>query len=427
MLKSTARTNRPTRLQVEALEDRQLMSANPMTTILQGHHGTAFALDSQGFVYQNVNNQGWTSINAVARSLAVGTDAAGRDEVYFTGMNYYLYRYDQGSLVNTKGCLKAGFQAGHGELFGTDGNGLLYLYNDQTGWLSTGGYASTLSVGTDTTGRDEVFVKGIKDGLIWRYDRGLQNPWTPTQGSLNSFQCGHGEVFGFDGTGTLWDYYDGYGWLNLKKQGTYLSVGTDRTGFDEVFMLDVNLTVQRLDLSAWTWTSTGGGLQAGFQAGCGEVFGFDVNLTLYVYVDVSGWSNLGCHGTTVSVGSDANGNDFWRVPDPVAAPSPPPPAYTGPTSYRDVVGDTFQFDSTGKLLTINGHDVRGGQTSTDQFGSTTVTDASGNWVAYMKLTGDPSALVDGNGARILGTDGVQRGTAVGITVDDGSTLTLVGL
>ena len=165
------------RLGLEVLEDRQMPSASPLIVAVEcGPHGTAFGLDAQSRLYQNVNGQGWTYLNAFAKSFSVGTDTAGRDEAYFLGKDDRLYRCDQGVSAWTGGGLNPGFRAGHGEVFGFSADHQLYCYKEGTGWANLDGKGSYCDVGTDAAGRDEVFMLGI-DNIVWRYDQG----WTSTR------------------------------------------------------------------------------------------------------------------------------------------------------------------------------------------------------------------------------------------------------
>ena len=80
------------------------------------------------------------------------------------------------------------------------------------------------------------------------------------------------------------------------------------------------------------------------------------------------------------------------------------------------------FDGAGVLLSVQGHDVRGGRAETSA-GITTLFDARGGIVGTLLVTGDPSVLVGARGTR-LGT-ATQGGAHATISLQDGSTFTLV--
>lgn len=300
-----------TTLTVEGLDERRMMSANPLTTIAAGHHGTAFGLDAQGHVYQQSPGHDWTDIRLTGKAIAAGTDAQGRDEVYVIGTDNAVVRYDQGTVTPTGGKLQT-IKAGHGEAFGTDSKNGLWVYDDAAGWRFTGQTGTGITVGTDARGKDEVYLTGT-DGKLVRYDQGAV---TKTGGAVHAAQAGHAGVFGQDSQNVLWAYSDASGWKSTGRAATEFAVGTDTQGRDEVFLRGTDGTLSVYDRGLVKNT---GAKLSHLQAGRGEVFGTDPTGELFSYSDATGVSDEHARPSAFAVGTDAAGNDFLALSEPVAA------------------------------------------------------------------------------------------------------------
>jgi hypothetical protein len=214
-------------------------NTNGRLASIQAGHGEVFGLTAAGELWVYNDQTGWLDSQGAVNTISVGTDAAGRDEVWALDSNGTVWSYDQNVWNNTNGKL-ASIQAGHGEVFGLTAAGELWVYNDQTGWLDSQGLVVAFSVGMDAAGRDEVYVLD-GNSTLWTYD---QNVWTNTQVTLASIQAGHGEVFGLMATGTMGVYLDQSGLTNTTGLAKSISIGTDASGVDEVFLLAADGSLQ---------------------------------------------------------------------------------------------------------------------------------------------------------------------------------------
>jgi virginiamycin B lyase len=207
--------------------------------------GEVFGLGGNNAVYVYRDNGGWANTGASGVSMSVGTDASGaNDELWLVGGNNFLYRYTKGSWLATGGQL-ASIAAGHGEVFGRDGNYTVWIYNDQFGWGHTVAFASSLAVGTDASGNDQLWVSGGYNS-IWLLTGGA---WTATGGNLVSIVAGRGEVFGFANADTVWAYnYQTGRWANTQVSARSIAVGTDTSGTnDELWIVALNYGLWRYD------------------------------------------------------------------------------------------------------------------------------------------------------------------------------------
>src|SRR5262249_12467023 len=103
---------------------------------IQAGHGEVFGLTSTGNFYAYGNQAGWSNqLGCGFRSLSVGTDRDGSDEVWLHRKDGSTWRYDQGAMTRV-GYLLSTVQAGHGEVFGLSSTGTVYAYRDQSGWSS---------------------------------------------------------------------------------------------------------------------------------------------------------------------------------------------------------------------------------------------------------------------------------------------------
>jgi uncharacterized protein YneR len=198
--------------------------------------------------------------------------------------------------------------AGIGEVFGLDANGLLWIYNDTTGWTNTGTYGRSLSVGIDSNRNDELWLIA-DDYSVWRYDQGS---WFNTGGYLAQIVAGQGEVFGLDGGNEVWIYNDYSGWFNTQGHAAQIAVGVDLYGADELWVRTSANAIWRFDQGRWF--NTNGHLTT-IEAGQGEVFGLDGANAVWIYNDYSGWFNTQAHALGFSVGIDAQGQDELWVQD----------------------------------------------------------------------------------------------------------------
>ena len=202
-----------------------------LSSIVAGY-GEVFGLDDQGEVWALIDGVGWQPTYGYARTLTLGTDSRGYDELWTQAYDGEVWRYEAGSWFATGGFLStidAGFR---GEVFGLDYQGQAWVYNDAAGWISTGGYGRQIVVGIDGFNHDELWMRDGRDG-VWRFD---QTGWSFTGGYLGVIQAGYREVFGLDGTGQLWSFSDDAGWTATKGYGRGLAIGTDSGGGNEVWL-----------------------------------------------------------------------------------------------------------------------------------------------------------------------------------------------
>jgi hypothetical protein len=197
--------------------------------------------------------------------------------------------------------------AGHGEVFGLDGNNSVWVYRDNGGWAHLGGDALSISVGSDAVGQDELWVVGANYS-IYRYDQGS---WAFIGGQLASIAAGRGEVFGLGGGNAVWVYRDKGGWANTGASGMSMSVGTDASGTnDELWLVGGNYELYRYTQGSWLDTQ---GQLASIAAGHGEVFGRDGKNSVWIYRDNGGWDHTVAFASSLAVGTDASGknDELW--------------------------------------------------------------------------------------------------------------------
>jgi hypothetical protein len=252
------------------------------------------------------------------KAISVGTEAAaGRDEVWLEATNGELYRYSNGAWADIGNTLD-NIQAGKGEVFGIEG-GTFWCYNDRSGWskgYSANGGFTALSVGTDGSGGDEVWLQD-KLGYTWRYDRGQMSPSALIR-NFTRIQAGHGEVFALSASGDLYAFNDtSLGLARLTRGISFkgMSVGRDLQGYDEVWLQG--------STDGWTYLYHQNTLKPyvhnlpTIRAGAhGQVYGINPNDAGKVYscTDRGLLTNLNGTGfNSLSVGTDltGRGDEVW--------------------------------------------------------------------------------------------------------------------
>jgi hypothetical protein len=211
---------------------------------IQAGKEAVFGLTDSGQFWHFNDQTGWTNPRTRSattfKSLSVGTDAQGGDEVWLLTEQGEVWRYDQGKLS----LAATGFstiQAGHGQFFGLTATGDFWAYNDQTpdrftsserlGW----GFKS-VSVGHDARGNDEAWLLG-NDNSVWRYDH--QGQMAKVGDGFSAIKAGREEVFGLKSNGEVYSFNDQSGLSGQLAAGmTSMAVGTDSAGGDQLWLED---------------------------------------------------------------------------------------------------------------------------------------------------------------------------------------------
>src|SRR5262249_2846046 len=122
--------------------------------------------------------------------------------------------------------------AGQRHAYAFDGADQLWVYTDGAAlrgggyWTRTSAYGHDMSLGTDTSGNDELWfqdwIDDQRDGYgVWRYDRmALPDPGLP----FAQVYAGQAEAFAFPPGGVLWRGYDRSGdgpifWQSVASDG----------------------------------------------------------------------------------------------------------------------------------------------------------------------------------------------------------------
>jgi hypothetical protein len=227
--------HRNCRPNVEALEDRQVLSA------VYAGHGQAFVIGDGDRIFQ-VSDQGvgLRSMTPIGwgHQLAIGTDRTGsHDEVWAiddSGSDRVWYYNNNGTWTLTNLSNVWMIFAGHGQVFGLDHDGYLwYVADDGSAAQLVPIRCSWLSIGQASNGADVVWYRAYDNQVVGFYD--------PTQAyglgvALNTgapmtyiYAINNG-VAAFDANGEFWVYdlpvpHMQGGWHDLGVRGKDFSNG----------------------------------------------------------------------------------------------------------------------------------------------------------------------------------------------------------
>jgi hypothetical protein len=402
-----ARRRRPTRsarLGLEALEQRELPSANPLAL------------------------GGWTSLGGVAQSVSTARDANGNLDVFVIGSNNDVdYRSQSPSGAWSGWTPLGGWVTSISAIRDSSGNLDVFVigsnndvdYRSQSpsgawsGWHSLGGGVLSISTALDARGNLDVFAIATDQSVWYRSQSPLGiwwNNWTDLGGRVSSISTirdnsGDLEVFGIGGDQSVWyrsqnpNNYAWSGWIGLAGWVSAISTAVDMHGDLEVFGIggDQSVWYQSLPpLGDWSgWTSIGGGGVTSISTsrdsdGTLGVFGIAGNSVWYQLQAPggawSGWMGLGGGVTSISAIEDTGGNlgvvaiapggAVWYREE--AAYSPVNGTLFGPggPSYLDVqqggVGDCWLMASLAEVAARDPQDI----TSMFTYDGTTVVNDS---------------------------------------------------
>jgi hypothetical protein len=331
------------RLAVEALERRDLMSANPI------------ALGN------------WVNLNGGVLSISTARDANGNLDVFAIGTDHAMYYKSQSPNGSWSGWAPLGGwvrssisaiqdAAGNMDVFsiGLDGS---VVYRSQTpsgwtGWNYLGGGVLSLSTALDARGNLDVFAVGTDHAVYYRSQSSMGiwwNGWTGLGGWVSSISTilpsgSNLEVFGIGGDQGVWYQsqnvynYAWSGWNSLggpayafgAGQVTSMSTSLDAQGNVDVFAscyLNYGFfggaqqpAYYRSQTAggAWSgWNGLGGGVTAvsAMRDDGGNLGVFAIGTDQQVYYQVqspygywSGWMPLSGKATSISAVSDTGGN-----------------------------------------------------------------------------------------------------------------------
>jgi hypothetical protein len=186
------------------------VSATPTSSIL-----------TQGVFFTDGANQLWEydadtgtfiDTGAFASVFSAGVDANGKAECWFLDGNNELWRYDNGSFLQT-GAFAQHIAAGKGFVAFSDGTNALYTFTDATkSAVATGGFASRFTAGFDVQGNNQIdFADG--SNRLWVYDAKTQ-AFTNTGGYTAHFvagqdKAGNNEIWFTDGSNRIYRYDGG--------------------------------------------------------------------------------------------------------------------------------------------------------------------------------------------------------------------------
>jgi hypothetical protein len=294
--------------------------------------------------------------------------------------------------------------SGYGSVAGLDAHSQVWEYTDGSGWVATGGYGQSITIGQDTQGRNEIWLLAVNHG-VWKYDQGQ---WSFTGGYLNSIVAGYGEAFGLDTNGQVWQFTEGQGWVATRGYVHNLTLGADEQGNDELWAQDNSNQIWHFESGAWT--PTGGYLNSIVAGFAGEVFGLDTGSQVWVFTDALGWRATGGYGRSITIGTDGLAHDaLWllAVNNGVWRYDAGQWLFTGGYLNSIVAGyrQAFGFDTTSQVWTLR---LGGTWKATGGYGDYIAvgTDASGNNEVWLHATDDSiwryddpnSATAGGGGA-----------------------------
>jgi hypothetical protein len=123
-----------------------------------------YVLATNHAVYvNNLSANSWQYLGGWVVEISVGRDAYGHDQVFALGGDGSTWRNDGNSPTAWQSLGASAYQiegTDHNEVYIIDANHGVSVRNfsADAGWQSLGGYALRISAGTDTQGRDDVFV-----------------------------------------------------------------------------------------------------------------------------------------------------------------------------------------------------------------------------------------------------------------------------
>jgi hypothetical protein len=248
----------PANLHVEHLEDRCLPSAAlPLQYPVQyAAPPTAAPLTAP--------QAASTFHNFYGLLMANTTDSSGNPEFFFTDGNHQVWKQDNG-VFTALGFYATRLSANSGMIVFTDGNNLVYIYNDATQQvINTGAYAQHLAAGAAVFGGPFAFIDGSNQvwGLsatgtatntgifatrlslgqdpngkpIAFFTDGLNQVWQDDNGATKQLgffatrlATGDGDLAFTDGNNQLWLYSDGTGQFTFTgAYATRLDSGSNR-------------------------------------------------------------------------------------------------------------------------------------------------------------------------------------------------------
>ena len=187
-----------------------------------------------GAVFQYARGLGWAQDGSLgdADSLVISTNLSGRSELFaqLADGSVWVYHWDTGGWAATGGALNPGSMiANSNGISGVAGQGTVYHYYDEGGWVRVGPITGAVSLVNSwgLSGNEELFAE-MADAAVWVFNFAT-GAWTDTAGDFTpgTMIANSNGVSAIAG-GTVYHYADGLGWIPIPSAHAFVSV-TDAT------------------------------------------------------------------------------------------------------------------------------------------------------------------------------------------------------
>jgi hypothetical protein len=298
----TARqATRSFRLQLEALEKRDLLSAAPSGSLFP----PALDVTADHALYRHDDATGWVKLGDNIRSYSAADDTSGFLVVFAVTVDGALIRLNEsgwqqlgapGTILSTSAARDA---SGQLEAFAVTTDRSLFKWSDASGWLTTplGGAGSILSIRAE--GQGQVMVV-TTDHAVAEYLP--QFGWAPLTGSgfarsISTVHEASGNLVVFVTTldSALYRHDDASGWLKIGSAGTIdgSAAGTDASGNAEALVLTPALQLDRYtNQDGWSALTGAGTIDKIGALARDQFFVVTADGSFFGHDDQAGWVRL---------------------------------------------------------------------------------------------------------------------------------------